>query len=121
MQLIDYVIVISTIPSTDGFGLSGTFPEGIYNWPFVQTLKIVLSSMHGPLPSQLFEKMRKLVTVELSYSKFTGSIPESWWTEPMVQYLNVANNTLTGSISSNIGNMLDLRHFSVSKNMITGK
>ena len=76
--------------------------------------------MSGPLPPQL-AKMKNMVYIDLAYNQFTGSIPEDWWMEPKLQRLVVSGNRLTGSISSNIGNLKDIKHFGASRNEITGR
>ena len=36
-----------------GIGMTGTFPDGIINFPYLQTLTLTFGELEGPLPSFL--------------------------------------------------------------------
>lgn len=76
--------------------------------------------MRGPLPSQLAE-MQHLRQIVLSHNQFTGSIPGNWWTGvPKLQTLELISNQLSGSISSEVGLLLDIKDLALAKNRIVG-
>jgi len=100
-------------------GLSGNFPEGIYNWPFLQSIRIMWANLRGPLPPELV-KMKHLVNIEMHFNSFTGSIPEEWWSARNLQRINLGENLLSGSIQSSIHNLRDLKGLFIMTNAMTG-
>jgi len=103
-----------------GQGLSGTFPEGIiYMLPFLSRFAFTLGSLRGPLPGEM-SKMIHLKRVVLGRNSFTGTIPEGWWSSSWDQ-LVLSGNKITGSLSTKIGQLRDLKFFLVANNSLSEK
>ncbi|KAF9621304.1 hypothetical protein IFM89_019390 [Coptis chinensis] len=75
------------------------------NFPDLQELtkleELVLRScsITGPIPRYIGEKMPKIKTLDLSFNRLTGDIPETLARLTNLQFMFLTNNTLTGQIS----------------------
>lgn len=94
--------------------LSGTFPEGIENLPFLSVIVFSKGNLHGPLPS--LAKFKQLTVLGLVFNRFTGTIPHDWWTARSLENINIGHNLISGSISSKIGNLRDLKYIRFEHN-----
>ena len=100
--------------------LTGTIPQGLFQLPSMEIFNVYNSSLSGPIPeSNPNEPQEKFKWIEMSYNKFTGTIPESIYLPSMEQFF-VGGNRLTGTISSHIGNFQDMLYFDVASNNLTG-
>ena len=58
----------------------------------------------------------RVTTIAMSGNNMIGKIPESVTTMDALKYFYVANNYISGSLPSSIGNMTNLRHLEMSDN-----
>jgi len=103
-----------------GFNLTGTFPEGVFYFPFLQKLSFRNNSLHGALPSMLSETMPTLRYLDLRYNDFTGSVPAGTWNARKLNRLDLGGNQLAGSIPPDVGSLSDMKNIFLNDNMFTG-
>ena len=103
--------------------LTGTLPEGMSNLERIKDLDFSDNHFSGPLPA-LSGGSRKLVDLENVYwdrNRLTGSIPESMLKDmPNLEYLDVGDNKLAGSLPVALFELPQLRYIHVRNNTLTG-
>lgn len=99
--------------------MSGTFPEGLFNLPFLQVIVLSLGSLKGPLPTQL-AKMDRLINFSLVHNQLSGSIPREWWSARNLRNINIGHNELTGTLPTEIENFQDLIYLRFENNSFAG-
>ncbi|XP_043692971.1 receptor-like protein Cf-9 homolog [Telopea speciosissima] len=60
-------------------------------------------------------------TVDLSYNKFNGRIPNAMGDLKSLLLLNLSGNSLTGQIPSSLGNLIKLESLDLSRNNLSGQ
>ncbi|KAL5716600.1 hypothetical protein ACHQM5_018268 [Ranunculus cassubicifolius] len=75
-------------------------------------------SIIGPIPSYIGENIRNIKRLDLSFNKFTGTIPESLETATNLQFMYLTNNSLTGVVGSWLQDTTF--NFDISYNNYTG-
>lgn len=105
---------------TEGNQLSGPFPEGIYNFAFLQMIAFTWSDLRGPLPAAIVD-MKHLVSIELHYNMFTGAVPDEWWSARNLQRINIGENMISGPISKGVSTLRDLKGLFLFTNLMTGE
>jgi Leucine-rich repeat (LRR) protein len=91
--------------------------ERVDIWEDIEVLDLSNNQLTGPLPSNLFNQ-EALIVLDLHGNKFTGHIPE-FEDSPLLTFLALQDNDLTGSIPASIGfDHLLLRHIDLSQNML---
>lgn len=116
-----------------GYGLSGTIIEEIGHLQTLYHLSLPYNgNLMGSIPPTLFGLVH---TLELQYNQHSGPLTmvmdnvalsgnettvEDDWSQSPLEILNVAGNTLTGTIPNNIETMTNLRQVSLQANQFTG-
>ncbi|CAN6360994.1 unnamed protein product [Urochloa humidicola] len=85
--------------------LSGEFPPGFRRFPDIVFIDLSYNQFHGNLPVWIWEKMPFLVFLSLRSNMFQGPIPSNIAISKELQYLDLANNNLSGSIPDSLGNL----------------
>lgn len=110
---LDHNLFTGTIPSS----LMGQFTQ-------LKILKLSRNDFHGPFPFGDYQNATQrnlfdsVLLLDCSYNRFTGTLPQqlpgnNW------QSINVAHNSLSGSIPSGIFNLQYLVEITASDNMFT--
>ena len=60
--------------------------------------------------------MEQLISLELHYNVLTGTVPDIYWQASALQLLNVGNNLLSGTISTQLGIMTQMKGFFLFEN-----
>lgn len=108
--------------------LSGSLPSVFGNYPKLSILDLSLNKLMGPILSALFTSST-LTILNLSGNGFNGSIPllSSKSTESLVlpsyihlESLDLSDNSLSGSLPPEIGNMQRLKLLNLARNELSG-
>lgn len=86
----------------------------------IETLVLRNNSLRSKIPSEFnhFDKLQKL---DISYNEILGSIPDFLFSLPSIQYVNLAENHLSGVISVNTACGSSLKFVDISHNLLVGK
>jgi hypothetical protein len=60
--------------------------------------------------------MEQLISLELHYNVLTGTVPDIYWQASALQLLNVGSNLLSGTISTQLGIMTQMKGFFLFEN-----
>ena len=101
LPITDSQRLLSFYMCAGGFGLSGTFPEGIILFPFLEEIRLGHGNLQGLLPKSI-ALMKHLVQVDLQHNSFTGTIPDTWNNTRSWQYFDIRGNRIPGTISTSI-------------------
>ncbi|GAY53095.1 hypothetical protein CUMW_146770, partial [Citrus unshiu] len=107
------------ILSISGCGLQGEFPQEIFQLPNLQFLGVMKNpNLTGYLPQ--FQKSSLLEDLRLSYTRFSGKIPDSIENLESLSYLGISDCSFIGKIPSSLFNLTKLEHLylSVDLNML---
>ena len=100
---------------------TGTVPESIGTLLNLEELRLNDNILEGPLPD-IFWNLKFLRVLELQKNLFTGTISQSIWSlGPSLEDLRIGDNELTGTLSTQIGNLRNLERFWAYTNQLTGK
>ncbi|KAK4794652.1 hypothetical protein SAY86_012646 [Trapa natans] len=99
-------------------GSSSSFPD-LQNLISMEVLILRNCLLTGPIPSYLGEvTATTLKTLDLSFNRLTGSVPDSFSNLDALNYLFLTNNSLSGTVSSWILN--NNQNLDLSYNNFTG-
>ncbi|KAL5719922.1 non-specific serine/threonine protein kinase [Ranunculus cassubicifolius] len=122
--------------------LTGSIPMSFCNMPNLQFLNLDFNQLSGHVPStrnmtNLFDlrlrnnllegtispllENRILQIFDISYNRFSGTIPKEIGQSPRLLLLNLSHNFLNGSIPQEVGNLKNLVAFAVSQNNLSGE
>jgi len=90
--------------------------------PFLQKFSVPFNEMKGTVPTE-FVETGHLVSLELHGNLLVGTIPEVYFDKSFSQLLvlNVGDNALSGTLSTNVGNLADLKGLHVFQNNLGGE
>ncbi|KAI3704307.1 hypothetical protein L1987_74523 [Smallanthus sonchifolius] len=109
--------------------LTGSVPPSLISSPNLVFLDLRRNELDGPIPPGLFTSMT-LNHLDLSNNRFTGPIPLHGSQEkslielstyPPMEFLDLSYNTLTGALSSDIGNFRRLRLLNLGNDGLLGE
>jgi Leucine Rich Repeat len=99
--------------------LSGEFPSNLGRvLTSLQSLLVPVNTLSGTLPTTLLE-MEQLAYLELHYNRFRGPIATEWMSHAW-RGINLAGNSITGPIPTEIGNLVELQNLILLENKLTG-
>ncbi|XP_055833297.1 probable inactive receptor kinase At5g10020 isoform X2 [Solanum dulcamara] len=108
--------------------LEGTLPSALGTSPRLVKLDLSNNKLGGPIPSTFFTSTT-LMNLNISGNQLSGSIPleGSHASEllvqspyPALESLDLSENTLTGNLTSAIGNLRRLQVLNLAKNQLSG-
>lgn len=98
--------------------LSGSIPWDLLSHPNLQTVDLSYNSLEGSVPGNLSES---LVRLRLGSNALDGTIPSATLgTLQKLTYLELDNNSLSGSIPPELGLCKSLALLNLAKNRLTG-
>ncbi|KAH9616441.1 hypothetical protein KSS87_009411, partial [Heliosperma pusillum] len=101
--------------------LSGRIPSTIGNITLLQAFMVYQNNLQGTIPSAL-GKCGNLLALDLSSNNFSGGIPrEIFSLSKLSETLDVSNNRLTGPLSDEVGQLVNLDTLYVSDNLLSGE
>ncbi|KAH9745268.1 Receptor-like protein 7 [Citrus sinensis] len=99
--------------SLSGCRLQGEFPQEIFQLPNLQFLGVMKNpNLTGYLPQ--FQKSSPLEDLRLSYTRFSGKIPDSIENLESLSYLGISHCSFVGKIPSSLGNLTKLEDLYLS-------
>ena len=134
LTIIGNPLLHGTIPSTIGnlthlealslaySQLSGSFPVEILNG-MVTNLTVILlgnNALTGPIPSLGWSQLTQLKFLNIENNSFSGSIPIEWFHLPSLLHINAGINKLVGSLPSNISSLSQLIAVEFPTNLLEG-
>lgn len=118
-----------TVLNVGNNSLKGSLPPVQLSSPSLVLLDVSMNELDGPIPPALFTSMA-LTHLDLSNNRFTGEIPLrgsqeksliSLSTYPPLEYLDLSDNTLTGTLSPDIGNFRRLKFLNLGNDGLSGE
>jgi hypothetical protein len=101
--------------------MTGSFPEGIEHFPFLQSISFAYGELKGTVPKEI-ACMKHLVNVEAHFNSLHGHIPRRLWqSRNLQQRFNIAANQISGSIRPGIRDLKDAKAIYLFENLMTGK
>ncbi|CAN4102580.1 unnamed protein product [Withania somnifera] len=98
--------------------LGGTIPSEIGNLRSLNFLDMSGNHFVGEIPASI-SGCQNLEFLDLHSNAFTGSLPEKL--PGSLQYVDISDNRLTGSLSPSIGSLTELTKLNLRKNQLSGK
>ncbi|KAM5560530.1 receptor-like protein 6 [Rosa sericea] len=103
----------------DGCNLQGTFPKEIFQLPSLREISLWGSeNLDGSLPE--FPKNGSLQYLDLSWTNFSGALPNSIGNLKMLSTIDITACNFTGSIPKSMTNLTQLVHLSMAGNNFEG-
>ena len=104
-----------------GQNIAGTVPDVLAKFDFLQPIRLASNAFSGTIP-EVYGHMRDLIDIELHRNRLTGTIPQTMFTETTfstnsLQNLNLGGNMLTGTLSTEVGRLTDLKGLHLFKNL----
>ncbi|KAL8247475.1 hypothetical protein R6Q59_008691 [Mikania micrantha] len=96
--------------------LIGNIPPSFYNLSMLEQVFIDSNQLTGSLPANLGSIMPRLVVFSLSVNRFTGILPSSILGAPQLTILDVAQNNLSGKLTTISRNSCNFVILSLSSN-----
>nr|GMD60781.1 receptor-like protein 12 [Ipomoea batatas] len=100
-------------------GLTGPFPNFLFQLPRIQNIFIVDNKLSGRIPETI-GKLTQVLSLSFEGNRFTGPIPSSVGELTQLTELNFGGNLLTGRIPDSIRQLKKLTFFSLEKNRLSG-
>ncbi|KZV34694.1 Leucine-rich repeat protein kinase family protein [Dorcoceras hygrometricum] len=98
----------------------GIYSSGILNLPRISRLDLSFNKFSGSLPVEI-SQMASLKFLILAYNQFTGYIPFEYGNLTGLQALDLSFNKLNGSIPPSLGNLSSLLWLMLANNLLTGE
>jgi Leucine-rich repeat (LRR) protein len=83
-------------------------------------LELSGNALTGELDYESFAGLEYLTTVNISYNKLTGIVPDFLGTNPNLVTLNLAGNSFVGTVPTSTGRARKLRDLNLQSNMLSG-
>lgn len=98
--------------------LGGTVPSEIGNLRSLNFLDMSGNHFMGEIPASI-AGCQNLEFLDLHSNAFTGSLPEKL--PGSLQYVDISDNRLTGSLSPSVGSLTELTKLNLGKNQLSGR
>jgi Leucine-rich repeat (LRR) protein len=102
------------------YGVTGKLPSELAHLPSLKLLGLSDNAIAGSLPDAFSNRLLDLVYVNLNNNTLTGTVPEYVGDWADLQVLGLGFNQLTGSIPVSVGTASKLKTLSLSHNALTG-
>ncbi|WZZ17397.1 hypothetical protein YC2023_110486 [Brassica napus] len=103
----------------DNNNLTGSLPQELARLPSLTILQMDNNNFHGSVIPEAYGSFSRLVRLDLSWNKLTGSIPESKLSDNMTT-IELSYNNLTGSIPQSFSELDSLQLLSLENNSLSG-
>ena len=105
-----------------GQNLTGTLPTELAKFPLLQSISLPYNELEGEIPVE-YSQVKRLLNLELHGNMLSGTIPEDFFNgegNNGLQNFNVGENLLSGTISTGLGFMTNLKGLHIFENLFTG-
>eukprot|EP00538_Stauroneis_constricta_P012806 CAMPEP_0119548520 /NCGR_PEP_ID=MMETSP1352-20130426/2425_1 /TAXON_ID=265584 /ORGANISM="Stauroneis constricta, Strain CCMP1120" /LENGTH=1351 /DNA_ID=CAMNT_0007593819 /DNA_START=276 /DNA_END=4331 /DNA_ORIENTATION=- len=103
-----------------GQNLTGTLPSELSSMSILQSIALAYNQLTGTLPTE-FTSMPYLASIEVHGNNLTGTIPEMYYdADGSFALINLAENLMSGTISTMLGQMTGLKGFHIYSNNFGG-
>ncbi|KAJ4965066.1 hypothetical protein NE237_016915 [Protea cynaroides] len=92
-------------------------PASYGNMPYLFKLSLRNCSLQGSIPD--LSGMKYLLYLDLSWNHLTGAIPSDWLSDNITT-IDLSNNHLNGSIPANFSDLRKLQNLSLANNLLSG-
>ncbi|XP_062171122.1 receptor-like protein 33 [Alnus glutinosa] len=99
---------------------SGSLPPSIGNLKMLSTVYLRGCNFIGSIPDSKIANLTQLVFLDLSYNKFSGSIPDSIASLTQLVFLDLSENNFSGSIPDSIASLTQLVFLDLLENNFSG-
>lgn len=99
-------------------GLEGSFP--LFRSKFINFLNINGNGFGGELPSDIGDRFPTMITMELANNTLRGTLPTSMTTLSNLNKFDVGHNRLVGTIPDDVGNMAQMEGLFLNDNHLIG-
>ncbi|KAK9178281.1 hypothetical protein WN944_024426 [Citrus x changshan-huyou] len=99
--------------------LVGVLPAPIFNMSTLKVLILINNSFSGSLPSRIDLSLPTVEVLDLALNRFFGTIPSSITNASKLTVLELGGNTFSGFIPNTIGNLRNLEWLSLADNSLT--
>ena len=96
--------------------VQSTILAPIFHIRSLELLFIGYNNIQGEIPAVGFANLSNLVELDMSGNNFSGSVPSQLFHLPLLQYLHLDDNSLSGKVPEEIGNLSRLQWLSLSGN-----
>lgn len=100
--------------------IGGQLPFNFRSLVNLRDLNLSGNCLEGSLDVRSFECLEKLITLNVSFNKFTGSIPDCFGSLPQLTDLNMSDNQFTGPIPKSISFLKKLTKLKLFRNELSG-
>nr|XP_048330643.1 receptor-like protein Cf-9 homolog [Ziziphus jujuba var. spinosa] len=100
---------------------SGTLPKSMTNLTQLVFLHLFGKNFTGSIPS--FHMSKNLTEIHLSFNRFTGPLPSAAYWQGLLNlvYVDLTNNTITGSVPSSLFSLPSMQWIDLSYNQFSGR
>jgi Leucine-rich repeat (LRR) protein len=98
----------------------GRLPRGVSSLVHLEVLALAANRIQGPLEPQIFQQLKKLRVLDLSFNLITGSIPDVFDDMIHLRELNLAGNQLSGELPPSMSNLTQLENLKLYNNRLQG-
>ncbi|KAL0714332.1 hypothetical protein Bca4012_021311 [Brassica carinata] len=103
----------------DNNNLTGSLPQELARLPSLTILQMDNNNFEGSEIPEAYGKFSRLVRLDLSWNKLTGTIPESKLSDNMTT-IELSYNNLTGTIPQSFSELDSLQLLSLENNSLSG-
>eukprot|EP00850_Spirogloea_muscicola_P022357 SM000290S10891 [mRNA] locus=s290:67091:69592:+ [translate_table: standard] len=96
----------------------GAIPKEIGQLVYLSRINFAFNELNGTIPADELGKIIDLVSLNLNHNNFTGLVPDKL---VQIQFLNLTNNGLTGSVSAELCNRINLVYINLDYNQLEGE
>ena len=94
--------------------------DGIGKAPALKELHLTNNALTGPLPDELFDLSGTLESLYIAYNSFSGTLSSKLGSMKQLKSFYAYGNDLTGKIPSEIASLENLETFVVAENLLSG-
>uniref|UniRef100_A0A0D9WRK4 Receptor kinase-like protein Xa21 n=1 Tax=Leersia perrieri TaxID=77586 RepID=A0A0D9WRK4_9ORYZ len=104
----------------DGNNFSGSIPASIRNCTRLRALNLAQNSLHGSVPIHIFKIFSLSEVLNLSFNYLSGGIPQEVGNLINLRKFSISNNRLSGNVPSTLGQCVFLESLELQSNSLVG-